>query len=234
MGQFQGFGAQGFDLLFEIRQRDSRAFYEEVKPMYQKLLLEPMKDLVSDIAPLMLEADERMQVTPAIGKTISRLRRDTRFTHDKSLYRDSMWFFFRRTGLGWLDAPGFAFEISSVSYRYGCGMYHAGAPLMNAMREKIDADVPAFCEMAQVLRDSGRFEILGDKFKRTRAAHLPEVAADWYDRRDLYICRGSGNLEEICSPGFAQTLYEDFRLMIPAYRFLMGVYDDYTHKAGLI
>ena len=85
------FSAKTLDFLFENRLQDSRDWFLDHKDTYQAVLLEPMKDLVRSLTPVMLEIDAKVTTEPRVDKTICRLRRDTRYSHDKSLYRDTMW-----------------------------------------------------------------------------------------------------------------------------------------------
>lgn len=229
---YKGIKSEAFELLLELRLRDSKEFFEQVKPKYKKLLLEPFTQLITDISPVMLEADPGMQLTPGVGKTISRIRRDTRFTKDKSLYRDTMWLFIRRQGLGWLDAPGFWFDISPVSYSYGCGMYSAPAGVMELMRAKIDENPKAIERINRNLKKQGCFELQGEEYKRSKGSHLPEGLRRWYDKRELFLAHSSGELSDLASPDFSLRLCEDYRGLIPAFKFLQSVFDEYKTQGG--
>ena len=82
------FSAKTLDFLFENRLQDSRDWFLDHKDTYQAVLLEPMKDLVRSLTPVMLEIDAKVTTEPRVDKTICRLRRDTRYSHDKSLCRE--------------------------------------------------------------------------------------------------------------------------------------------------
>ncbi len=138
------FSAKTLDFLFENRLQDSRDWFLEHKDTYQAVLLEPMKDLVRSLTPVMLEIDAKVTTEPRVDKTICRLRRDTRYSHDKSLYRDTMWLIFKRGKMHGTEVPGIYFEITCDGFNYGCGFYHASAAYMNTMRRLILQGDPAF------------------------------------------------------------------------------------------
>ncbi|VTR59315.1 Uncharacterised protein [Serratia fonticola] len=69
---------------------------ENNKTAYEKYLLEPFQHLVKSLTPIVQEIDKNIEVSPKIGKTISRIYRDTRFSKDKSRFRDRMWLTFKR------------------------------------------------------------------------------------------------------------------------------------------
>ena len=90
MSNFQGISLDGMFLLAENRFRDSKSFYEEQKPQIKKLVLDPLRDLAEDLAGPMLAVDSRIITDPNRNGCISRIRRDNRYTHDKSMYREKM------------------------------------------------------------------------------------------------------------------------------------------------
>jgi uncharacterized protein (TIGR02453 family) len=104
-GRFQGFAQEGLDFLQQVRIENDKTWFEEHRFIYDRSILTPFRALVDDLAPTMLEIDPLLETRSAIGKTLSRIHRDTRFSHDKSLYRSRMWLTFKRPAKNWTDAP---------------------------------------------------------------------------------------------------------------------------------
>ena len=103
---------EALDFLFINRINNSREFYQQHKSQYRALVVEPLAELVERLAPAVLSIDDQIDCTPKIGKCISRIHRDTRFSYDKSLYRDTAWIGFMRIKKLYNGLPGFFFEIS--------------------------------------------------------------------------------------------------------------------------
>ena len=76
------------------RLQNSKDFYEEHKEEIKQKVILPFHELIAQMTPAMLEIDAQFVVTPS--RMVSRVRRDTRYTKDKTLYRSNMWMFFRR------------------------------------------------------------------------------------------------------------------------------------------
>ena len=91
---FSGFSEETLRFLFENKFRNSKEWYEAHRDLYKKYVYNPFVELINEVAPVMKEIDEQIITVPS--KLISRVRRDTRFTKDKSLYRDNAWFVFLR------------------------------------------------------------------------------------------------------------------------------------------
>ncbi len=93
--------------------------FDEHRFIYERSLLTPFRALVDDLAPAMLKIDPLLETRPAIGKTLSRIHRDTRFSHDKSLYRSRMWLTFKRSAKNWIDAPAYFLKSAPIPYAMG-------------------------------------------------------------------------------------------------------------------
>lgn len=78
------FSQKTLEFLFENRLHDSRSWFAEHKRDYQTLVLEPLRQLVQELSPTMLELDPQFQTEPKVDKTICRIWRDTRYTKDPS------------------------------------------------------------------------------------------------------------------------------------------------------
>lgn len=90
---FNQFTPDMLDFLAENHLRNSKSWYDEHKDVYKKLVTEPFYALVEEMSPHMLEIDPQFVTIPS--KSVARVRRDTRFTKNKDLYRDHIWIVFR-------------------------------------------------------------------------------------------------------------------------------------------
>ena len=98
-----------------------------------------------------VEIDGEFITEPRVDKTISRIWRDTRYTHDPSLYRENMWIIFKRGRMHTTEFPGIYFEITPDGFGYGCGFYHASTSYMNTLRKSI-LEAPRFSNCPGFLR----------------------------------------------------------------------------------
>ncbi len=134
-----------------------------------ELVIQPLRQLVMDLSPAMLELDPDFITEPKVDKTICRIWRDTRYTKDPSLYRDHMWIIFKRGGrMHGTDYPGIYFEINLDGFSYGCGFYHASTTFMSNLRSRILAGDPEFQAAQEAYLGQRLFRMEGDCFKRPR------------------------------------------------------------------
>ena len=91
---FSGFSDKTLRFLLENRMNNSKQWYDSHKDEYKRYVYDPFVELVNELAPAVLQIDSQIITIPS--RIISRTRRDTRFTKDKTMYRDNAWIVFAR------------------------------------------------------------------------------------------------------------------------------------------
>ncbi|MBN1780838.1 DUF2461 domain-containing protein [bacterium] len=222
MNQFQGFRPEAVQFLIENRERNSKPWFETHRDQYETLLLAPFRQLIADLTPVMMAIDPDFDMRPAINRTISKIYRDTRFSNDKSLFRDTMWLVVRRMGEDWrTSAPGFYFEISPHGYRYGMGFYEASRDVMDRFRVHIGRKTEMFRKTIRFLKESGRFTLNGENYKRPLPGDFPEDVQAWFQKKSFYLSCDREHDDVLFSPGLSGDLTEGFEMLAPAYRFII-------------
>lgn len=207
--------------LVENRLQNSRTWYNEHKDTCRHLVLEPMMEIVQRLAPVLLKIDPLLVVEPKVDRTISRIYRDTRFTRDKSLYRDVMWCVFSRDRKALPNAPGFFFELSPDGFRYGCGYYRASPKSMEALRELILEQDEAFLRAKDMMDHQTLFQIEGDRYKRPHYPQQPEDLRLWLEQKDIAVIHNSTDFDLLFSDELSHTLAQGFEALAPVYHFFL-------------
>jgi uncharacterized protein (TIGR02453 family) len=220
--RFAGFSRKAFGLLRDIRAHNSKAWFEAHRSQYEQELLQPLRDLVTDLADFMLGIDLSFEVTPAVGKTLSRIHRDARFSKDKSLYRDCMWVIFKRAGKDWANwSAGYFLEVNPTWYRYGLGFYDAAPDVMAEFRRRIDDDPKAFLRAVEWFPSQKVFVLEGETYKRSKGADKPEAIRTWYDHKSFYLSCNRKIDKAILSPQLVDDLMHGFGMAAPLYHYLL-------------
>lgn len=218
------FSRETLDFLFENRLQDSKPWFEEHRPAYNRLVLDPFRQLVTDITPAMLQIDPQFITQPGVGRTISRIFRDTRFSKDKAIFRANMWFVFMREKKLYNGLPAFYFDLSPGGFEYGCGYWHADPASMDAMRRLILAGNADFHRANDAFHRQNVFQMEGETYKRSRFPSEPAELRQWLDCRNIGFNRRVGSESEefsvVCTDRLADKLAADFALLAPIYRFL--------------
>lgn len=228
------FTAKTLDFLFENRLQDSKDWFEAHKDTYRQLVLEPLQALVQELNPFMLQIDKHFVTEPRVDRTICRIRRDTRYSHDKSLYRDNMWIIYKRGKMHGTDLPGFYFELSGEGFFYGCGFYSASTSYMTELRDLALSGHQSFIKAKKALEQQDVFHLDGDLYKRSRFPDQPEHMRNWLDRRGICFNAESRDFDLLFSPDLSRKLMEDFQKIIPMYEFMCLVAEEQRRKEGPI
>ena len=219
MATFTGFTQAGLNFLQDAWINNSKAWFDEHRAIYDNDLVKPFRLLVEQLTPAMLKIDEWFETRPAIGKTISRIHRDTRFSKDKSLYRSRLWLTFKRPNRDWKEAPAYFFEISPDCYRYGLGYYCASKQTMDIFREEILNDTEKFLKVIRCVKKP--FELVGESYKRPLIKD--EKISKWYNRKNLAVMVTNNHIEDVLDGNLADKLAKGFKQLLPLYDYLMRV-----------
>ncbi len=218
---FQGLNEDTYQFFWEIAFQNEQSFFEANRERYQKNVYGPLKELVIELTPAAQEIDAEFNIRPS--SVVSRIRRDTRYSKDKTMFRDHAWLAFRRPG-GMLSESLVVYaEFEREVYGYGMGMYGANPALMREIRPRMLAKPQKFLDMVENPAFASRFEVMGDSFKRARFTDAPEGILPYLNRTGLSFCFSSPNLKNTLSPEIADEIIEGFLLLKPVYRFLMGL-----------
>ena len=182
MSNFQGIAPDGMFLLAENRFHDSKSYYEEHKPQIKAQVLDPLRSLAEDLAGTMIAIDPRIVTDPNRNGCVSRVRRDNRYTRDKSLYRENMWVGFMRDKKAYECAPGFFVDISLKGSTYGMGFYYTTPRLMQTVRRMIDENPAAWTKALKRAQAAG-FVLAGDRYARPKKEGLPRCSTRYTTAR---------------------------------------------------
>ena len=219
-GEFRGFERGALEFLEDLAANNNRAWFDANRRRYEELLLAPLRALVADLAPFMASIDPGFDLSPRVGRAISRIHRDTRFSKDKSPYRDCVWLVFWDRRVPERERAGFFFEAKPRSHRWGMGFYAASRSRMDAVRAQIDTDPVGFMRLVGPLLAGGRFELVGDFYKRSLGPHLPREVREWYDRKSFHLETRGAHPETLAGDHLVTRLMADFEALAPLYRFI--------------
>jgi len=214
---FNGFTPATIQFLKDLRENNYKEWFEVHRNVYEKELLEPFRNLVSALTPLMYNIDSKFEFRP--HRVLSRIYRDVRFSKNKDPYKTSLWIAFQQPIENWENYPGFFMELSSDSYFYGMGLFMPKKKVMDNFREKLEYDTEEFEKNTQInVLDRG-FEISGEEYKKKIQNNLPEYFQPWYQKKSIYAAKNFPIGEELFRPEFAIKLGDDFKALEWLYNF---------------
>ena len=216
------------DFLVENRIQNSREWFLTHKEQYQMYVKKPLIELAQQLEPTVRGLDPQLITFPS--RVVSRINRDTRYTKDKSLYRDVMWCAFTRDKKQYESPCGVFIEFSPMGFRYGCGYWQTPPKVMAAIRELVLESDPSFQKAKRTLENQQIFSLEGDFYKRSRYPEQPEELRDWLDRKSISFIHNSKDFELLFSKDFCQEVAAGFRMLQPFYEFLRKAESRVPHE----
>lgn len=220
MYNFKGITQDTLMLLEMNRFNNNKPFYEEHKKELNENARKQWGALTLDLADVLYDIDENMHLDP---KKVSRIRRDTRFTKDKSLYRANLWTIWSRP----VDrengeiAPGMWAEFSSSFYSYGVGLWGTTPSFMEFYRKELISDPKPFIKALLTLNENG-FALDGERYKRDKPGteKMPDGLKEAYNRKALYFIHSSSDINDFASEKFVDILKDGLKSVKPMYKYL--------------
>ena len=213
------FSEATLDFMALNRVMNSREWFHEHRDEYLSLVVEPIAELVEDMAPEMWKIDPSLIIIPKVGKSISRIWRDTRRGPELPIYRDVMWITLLRAK--YEGYPSFWFEFSPRCLRWGCGWYQTDPAIMDCIRGMILSHDPDWRAALAAFEAQKVFRLDDERYKRSRHPDAPENESAWLDQKSLCLTHEETKLDRLYSDKLAAALTRDFRRIAPVYEFFL-------------
>ena len=232
---FPGFSPDAVDFLAELRENNERSWFQPRKAEFEKLLKEPLEAMIAALGERLEARGVPMRADPK--RSPFRIYRDTRFSKDKSPYKDHL-----GASFPWLGGSGPGGEMggSHDERTHGNGGYfhfkpgemYAGGGMWQMEKRTIDAfratvrDDPERVRAA--LEDAGFAKAWGearphDELKRMPAGYPQDhPMARMFLWKDIVFGRRLSD-DEVLSPDLPDRLAEGYAAAAPVFRFLSSL-----------
>lgn len=223
---FAGFTDDTVRFLMDLRFHNYTDFFHDQHDRYVRDVQTPFYELIEDLAPTMLSIDPMMEIRP--WKCLSRIHRDTRFSKDKSPYRDHHWFLFRRAGEPREKSLFYFVEFGPERLDWGMGLWGENREVMDGFRKRIVANPDGISAMIENMNLPGRKLGLGGTiFRRIDIpTGIPPKLERWYRSKEMYVGKVSPDYRLAFSERLTQEIRKDFTALSPLYQLLRGICDD--------
>ena len=223
---FTGFTDETIQFFLDLRFHNYTDYFHQQHDRYVENVQQLFYSLIEDLAPAMLSVDPRMEVRPY--KCLSRIHRDTRFSKDKSPYRDHLWFLFRRAAEPREKSLFYYGEFGPDRLDWGLGIWGENREVMDMFRKRMEANPDGIMAMIDDMDLPERHLGLGGSwFKRMPVPEqIPDRLKRWYLSRDMYIGKVGPAYEWAFSDRLKTEMEKDFLAMAPLYQTLRGICDE--------
>lgn len=213
-----------FDFLNELEENNEKAWWEENKDRYIRVIREPALEFINHfgiqikkISPHFV-ADSR-----TVGGSLMRPYRDTRFSKDKTPYKTNVGIQFRHERGKDVHAPGFYVHIEPRSNFAGVGLWHPETAIARQIRQAIHDDPAGWKKAAKYKTFTDVWNPMPDEdemLKRVPREFDPDHPYANDLRQKSFIAGAKLNQSLVTSADFAPTLASMYRKAANYTRFL--------------
>ena len=208
------FRPEGLKFLRGLEKNNDRAWFNERKAIYEAELKEPMLAIVRKITDAMMEFAPN-HVRPA-EKSLFRIYRDTRFSHNKLPYKTHVAAWWSHMGMEKTSGAGYYFHVSPKGVVIAAGAYMPEKEQLAAIRHWMLENHVAFRKLLSRPAVKKTFK----EFEGEALTRPPRGFPCEHPAIDLIKCKQWGlsttlSADSALEPGFAQTVIKHFKLLAP-------------------
>ena len=224
---FTGFSEDTISFFLDLKFHNNAAYFHENHDRYVEVVQRPFYEFIEDLGPAMKKIDPQMEIRP--HKCLSRIHRDTRFSRDKSPYRDHLWLLFRREGEPREQSLMFWFELGPSRLDWGMGFRGENREALDLFRKRMRANPNGTLALLDDLDLAGRGLLLnGSTHKRLEIPpEIPDRLRRWYCTKEMYINKISPDFRKVFSERILTEVRKDFQQLAPLYHLLRGYCDEH-------
>jgi uncharacterized protein (TIGR02453 family) len=216
---FPGFPSEGIEFFGKLMRNNRREWFQPRKEIFETQLKQPMRELVEALNGALKSFAPEYVTDPE--KAVYRIYRDTRFSSDKTPYKDHVAASFYRRGTCGHGSGGFYVAVSHKEVAVGGGVYMPDTAMLAAIRARIAGRHE---ELRKILRAKAVRDLVGE-MQGDQLTRVPKGFAADHPAADLlrfkrFILYTTMAPELATSPDLYGEVVKRFRAMTPFLNFL--------------
>lgn len=220
---FTGFPMEGLEFFAELGRNNDVDWFKANKARYQTTVLEPSREFVAAMGARLRELAPDLVADPRINKSLFRLNRDTRFSKDKTPYKDHAGIWLWEGPGKRMDCSGFYFHLAPDKMILGVGIYLFPKHLLAPYRESVD-DPSLGTELAGIvdrILAAGPYYLGGERYKRVPRGYQAEhPRAELLKHKGLFAGLETEPWPELHTPELIDRCRQVYQEIAPLHHWL--------------
>ena len=220
---FTGFTEETIRFFLDLKFHNNSDYFHKEHERYIETVQSLFYSFISDLSPDMQKIDPRMEIRP--HKCLSRIHRDTRFSRDKSPYRDHLWLLFRREGEPREQSLMYWFELGPGRLSWGMGFWGENRQVLDLFRKRMRANPEGTLGLLDDMKLERHGLMLGGTIHKRMEIppEIPQRLKRWYCTKEMYIEKNNPDYQMVFSDRILKEVRKDYIAMSPLYRLLKGL-----------
>ena len=217
------FAQETFRFFRDLGKNNKKVWMDAHRDRYQAAVVQPFRRLLEEMAPVVLELDDRFDTTGRTGANFSRINRDIRFAKDKTLYKTQMYLKFEQPQPGERASGqlyvGLSTNTVTAGFRVYSGSKRRESSLALVAEPRVQAETKWVSKQKQRLgRRYDSYWYTTEKGEWTKHEGWPVKPEDW-KKIQGWIVRRKMAPRAATKSGFPKELARIFREVYPLLKF---------------
>ncbi|MEO8596194.1 MAG: DUF2461 domain-containing protein [Candidatus Solibacter sp.] len=214
---FSGFPSEGLEFFAKLQRNNRREWFQPRKEIFESTLKQPMRELVSAVNGALKRFAPDYVTEP--DKAIYRIYRDTRFSKDKTPYKDHIAASLTKRGIK--VSAGFYFAVSAKEVAIGGGIYMPEKEALAALRHHFAEHHEEFRKIVGARAVKQLFgEVQGERLTRNpKGFACDHPAGDLLRLKQCYLYAVLPP-EMATTPALSTEIVKHLKVMTPFVEFL--------------
>jgi uncharacterized protein (TIGR02453 family) len=217
------FNKDTFDFFRQLRGNNQKIWMDANRERYQSSVVQPLRRLLEELTPFILELDDRFDVSGRTGPNFSRINRDIRFAKDKTPYKTQMYLKFQLPSRQDVESGqlyvGFSSDVVTAGFRLYSGAKRKQSALVLVAEPRVLANPKWVAQQQKRLaRNYDSYWYTTKKGEWTKHDGWPAEAGDW-KRILAWIVRKKMKPSAAAHGSFPKDLLKVFRDVYPLLKF---------------
>lgn len=224
MAEYKGLPEKCMDFLYNLGENNNKLWFEEHRADYEQYFLEPAREFVIEMGKALRSISPRIKAIPTVNKSLFKIHRDVRFSHDKTPFKTHMGIWFWEGERKRMECSGFYFHLEPGLFLLGTGMHVIPKELLDRYRGAVSIQTKAdsLKTIFDDLERSGKYAT-GEK----RLKKVPRGYNKDNNHHDLLLYTGiTASCEEpqtqlLFSPDIIEYCLNAYQDMLPVHNWLI-------------
>jgi uncharacterized protein (TIGR02453 family) len=220
------FNDKTFRFLRALARNNSREWFHAHKPDYEAHLRAPFQQLITDLQPDLLTVSEHYRADPrAVGGSLFRMHRDTRFSNDKTPYKTWSGARFFHARHKEIEAPSFYLHVQPGHCFIGAGLWHPQPDSQRRIRQFIFDNPGAWTAAVHAPAFKRRFDMSGESLVRPPRGFPGDHPLIEDLKRKDFVALMALDDSVVLGPGLRKALATQLSALAPLVDYLCAALD---------
>ena len=137
MGNFKGFPREFISFFENLKDNNSKDWFEKNRGDYERFVLHPAREFVEVMGEKLRRIAPEVHAIPKINKSLFKINRDVRFSKDKSPYKTYMGIWMWDGVRKRMECSGFYLHVEGDVLLIGVGIKMFPKPLLDRYRQAV-------------------------------------------------------------------------------------------------